>query len=489
MPQNPEVKVKFTADGIEGVRRGLKLVRDDAGPTGQQWGNASRQIAFGLENIARQGKVTGESLKQIISQGSNMAFAFGPQGAIVAGIVTVGVAIYEHITGKMKEAREEIRSFNEDIANLLRTNNLTGAGDLAQRMYSGDRFASPGKDESAADFQARQLGQLGLQGLIASKRADRDAALARYKVVVPLTDKTQQQWDEMKNLGKTIEGLNGELDVLTPLLEKYTDQATKAKEALDKLSAAEGKRVSVGAKLAQEQFNKEYAALTAPGGKDIRVTELGLPGFTMGAKFGKPQDYDFARSLRKVPNLLETDAGKGMIDQAKQIGNAFADTLADSIASGMQRAFAKGAGLSDVFGAIAQSALSGLGSISVQIGKAALAQMAFIKTIAEAIASWNPALGIAAAIGLIAFGSALQGAGGRIGGAGGGYGGGGGYGSSGGYGSQVIDRGIIDPTRGAANLTAKAPVNNYFNVIGERDPVAIRSLQRMLANGKERGEL
>jgi hypothetical protein len=75
------VDVTFRATGVDGVRRGLKLIGGDAELTHQRVGGAARQIAGGVEAIARTGKASGEALKQIISQGAEMAFMFGAGGS------------------------------------------------------------------------------------------------------------------------------------------------------------------------------------------------------------------------------------------------------------------------------------------------------------------------------------------------------------------------------------------------------------------------
>lgn len=70
---------------------------------GQRYSAAALQIASAAENMARAGKLGGEGLKQIIAQGSNMLFLFGPQGALVGALGITALAITE----VFRKARDE----------------------------------------------------------------------------------------------------------------------------------------------------------------------------------------------------------------------------------------------------------------------------------------------------------------------------------------------------------------------------------------------
>src|SRR5690606_15454238 len=48
-----------------------------ADATASKQANAARAIAMTTETIARQGQVSGEAAKQLVAQGSNLAFMFG----------------------------------------------------------------------------------------------------------------------------------------------------------------------------------------------------------------------------------------------------------------------------------------------------------------------------------------------------------------------------------------------------------------------------
>lgn len=469
---SPDVVVNFRAAGLELVGNGLRKIKDEAGPTGRQWGTTSRQIAGGLESIARQGKLTGESLKSILVSGADMALMFGAGGAVAGAIAVTGAAIYEHIVGGIKAAREENRKFQEEVAGYRRSGNLSGAGDLSQRLYSGDRYAVQQDGEDDRAFRARQGGVLGIRSDIARLRNIQDNGATQRDRITAFN----------------------EIAKLNPILKQYEDRARAAATAVSELATAEGRRLAMVRALALGDIREAPVTthsnqlIGGPGGAGrfldeiVGARRLGTPGMLSG--------FTVRGAARPSDNPATVAMVEGMRNAGELAGKGFVDTLASTIETGVARVFQKGANIGTVFAAIAESALSGLGSIAVSIGKAALTQFAFIKTISTAIASLNPAIGIAAAIGLIAFGSALGGAGQRIGAnaGGGGYGGGGGaYGASSGYGGSIIDRGIIDPTRPMASARS----TNQYNVtiIGPNDPIAKRQFQELLRNADGRGSV
>lgn len=471
MPLTPDVGVNFRVKGLDQVQRGLRIVKNEAEPTSKQWGTASRQIAGGLEQIARTGKVTGESLKQIVTQGANMAFMFGAGGPIVAALAITGVAIYEGITGRMKEAREEARRFKEDIAGLQRSGNMTGAAELSQRLFSGDKFAVQQDGESDRAFRARQLGVTGIQGEIGRLRG----------VVASGVGPRGEQLESSKQAQREITEWNR-------ILPEFEQKARTAAAAANLLMAQFGGRLAAEAK----------ATRPVPFTNELRFGRLDVGVFErmgLGADGKVSTPFLDPGSVRtRAGNPATSPATQGMVDSMRAVGEmagrGFVDTLASTIEAGISKAFEKGANIGGIFAAMGQAALGGIGSMMIQIGKATLASFAFIEKIKTAIMTLNPAIGVAASIGLIALGSVLSAAGGRAAAnaGGGGFGGGGGYGysSGAGYGSAVIDRGIIDPT--ARGVTAQRPMQFNATFFGHRDPTAQREFQEWARESMRRGD-
>lgn len=113
--------------------------------------NAARAIASATETIARQGKVSGEAAKQLISQASGVAFAFGPQGAIAGAIGIATLAIVsmfartrEEIAATRREAVEALNAFAEMDVN--------AQARAYQRTFTGTAFA-PTLDDLFGDAQ------------------------------------------------------------------------------------------------------------------------------------------------------------------------------------------------------------------------------------------------------------------------------------------------------------------------------------------------
>ena len=494
-PLAPQVDVKFKASGVEQVQRGLKLVGSTGEGTARQVGGAMRQIAGGVEQVARQGKVSGEALKGILTQGAEIAFLFGAGGAVVGALAVTGLAIYEHVTGRMKEAREEINKTRTELENLAR-GDLVGAGRRQQMLFSGDRNAIRKEGESDAEFLARARGIEGLNARIgvlgnqlpAGIRARAMADAQAYALGgVPWSVRPGGIQAELIDLYKELSKLNPQFQLLTGITAD--------------LAKSEGERAKNAQQIAQEEYLKnlplspeqiaQHGAMDAlldpilkrklPG-----VQSMAIGGTLMTSKLG---GEDGARTF----NLRAADIAKKfdlefVSPLAEQIARSIQDGIGGALSAGFDAAFAKGGNIGKAASAFGASALATIGGVFKQIGVQSLIGLQFMNAIKVAITSWNPALGIAASIGLIALGSALQSAGSRMA-----------ENSMGGASSgssvtsapaQIIDRGSINPaaTVGAgANATVRQPVNNYFTVIGPNDPQAQRTFRELQRASQQRG--
>lgn len=489
-PVNAQVAVNFKANGVGEVQRGLKLVGSTAETTSRQVGGAMRQIAGGVEQIARQGKVTGEAMKNIISQGAEMAFMFGTAGPIVGAIAIVGVAIYEHITGRMKEAREEINKTRREMEDLS-SGDLASAGRAQQRRYSGNPNAVRLEGESAAAYHARRYGIEGVRARIDQLRgtlpADVVARAGEGKLPLGLVATTVSEGSK-------------ELIELIKQLARLKVELSQNEEITRKLADAEGERVKTANRLSDEAYLKgmplSSAQIAAHGKMDSLLDPIlarGLPG-VQGMKLGG------TLTTTRLPGL----EGLKPKDLGDQFKNVFVNPLAESItktigdgiggaiSAGFDAAFAKGANFGKVAAAFGASALSTVGAVFKDIGMQTLIGLKFMAAIKASIETWNPAFGVAASIGLIALGSALQSAGGRMASnaSGGGFGGGGGGSSS--SPSTIIDRGFIDPTRSATaagNVSMRNMIVLAPTVIGVDSPTAQRGILELIRNAERRGSI
>jgi tape measure domain-containing protein len=196
-----------------------------------------------------------------------------------------------------------------------------------------------------------------------------------------------------------------------------------------------------------------------------------------------------AKSIAELVPITEAMQAFQQIEQI--LSNGLASALGNAIAAG----FARGVqthNWSEGFKALGATLLGGLGGMLQQIGTAALASMAWLAKIRTALLTWNPVLGTAAAIGMIALGGAMQGLAGRttsqkglpVGA---------GAGAVGSTGGTIIDRGVIGgpiaPFGGAAFGAPGTPggvsVGNLV-LLSPNDPTWQRQLSESLRGVRAR---
>jgi hypothetical protein len=165
---------KAKQTGAEGARGADVMATKQA--------TAARQIAMATETIARQGKVTGETAKQVVSQASNIAFAFGPHGAMMAAIGISTLAIISMFNRVKTEAAEAARVAADEFKR-LEGMDLQSVDRERARLESGSFRLNT--DLASTDAATRGRAQeifrsdrtlAGLQGL-SQERARQQAAL------------------------------------------------------------------------------------------------------------------------------------------------------------------------------------------------------------------------------------------------------------------------------------------------------------------------
>lgn len=170
---------------------------------GQRYSQAAVQIASAAENMARAGKVGGEGLKQIIVQGSNMAFMFGAQGAVVGAIGIASLAIIE----VFRKTEDETRRVVEEVRRLAQAARGAAEAAAGSRLTTLDADIARLKGE-IEKLEAKKsavggvIGRTGIQGELDRKAQElaareRDRALAQQQ----LQQETQRgQAEELRNL-------------------------------------------------------------------------------------------------------------------------------------------------------------------------------------------------------------------------------------------------------------------------------------------------
>lgn len=190
-----------------------------------------------------------------------------------------------------------------------------------------------------------------------------------------------------------------------------------------------------------------------------------------------------AQGIAELVPMTEAYRAFQQIEQV--LSQGLASSLGNAIASGFAAAFQSGS-ITDGFRALGAAFLGGLGGMLQQVGTASLAANKLMLSIKNAILSFNPVVGIAASIGLIALGGALQGLAGRttsqrsvpVGA---------GAGASGSTGGTIIDRGVIGgpiaafggASFGAPGVPGGVSVGNLV-LLSPNDPTWQRQLSESL---------
>jgi hypothetical protein len=490
-PVRAPVDVVFRATGVEQVRNGLKLVSNEASGSHEKVARGAQTAANAIAEMARSGEMGGRGIRELVKSGAEMSMAFGAGGPVIGALGLLGVAVYNHITNRMKEAREEIRKTKEDLAGFSEGHDLMSAAKLQQYTYSGNPFAVQKEGESDERFRARQLGIEGMEREIAEMRRKPDVRISERGEV-----------------------LTGETNIIDPNviaraeaeLKKLKATYDLAKPAVDALTVRQGQMDATGLKLAQEEAEKKRVAAmeellfkrTDPAGTIARGEWLdqfknlgiqtGASGSMIETRHLNVEPHDL------VPKIIKPSDRERIIaefnEQVQQpLGNAIrsgmASTIGSAIADGITAGFEHG-GITGAFKAGGKAILAGLGGIITQMGEVWVSYGISMTTLGQAL--WNPLTSGPAAIAigasLIALGSAV----GAVAhhGAGGAFGGGSSYASSL---PQIIDRGLINPANGlmttAGGLTARTPVN--VTIIGANDPNAQRQITELIRNADRRG--
>lgn len=237
-----------------------------AGNMGQRYGSAATQIASAAENMARMGKVTGEASKQILSQGAQVAFAFGPTGAIVGAVSIATLAIVE-LFGRTERAAAAAR---EELQQLGRSGSLQQAQSKALLLLHGDRFAEP--------EQVRENPELsGIAALKARKaRADALRREGRALEAAPLTRDEEQALARLEKSYAKVLDLVKEFSKVEAERTDFSIRLAneKKKEAAGEALGTEAERVAAAASKAQiDDLTNAWEAGIAKQGAAIEARD------------------------------------------------------------------------------------------------------------------------------------------------------------------------------------------------------------------------
>lgn len=95
--------------------RDTQGIATSADGLGARYSRAALTIAGAAESMARSGGIAGGGLKTIVAQGAQMAFLFGPTGAVVGALGIAGLAIVE----TFRRARDDVQKLADETKRAL----------------------------------------------------------------------------------------------------------------------------------------------------------------------------------------------------------------------------------------------------------------------------------------------------------------------------------------------------------------------------------
>lgn len=505
-------EARFRTTGVDGVirdfnsvgvaaQRNLKLVQSGNAAAASSFGGLSHsaligigELSRGIGKVAEAGEVGAFAMREFTGAAFRLGESLGPAGGLIAITLLLGHAFYEVFAGARKEMEETRKKFEDEIGKMANAGQSGGLQTELRNLLYGQPYSKNEKGETSLNpvsqfvsgaFKGSLLDLQGQRAFIDKEMVNAMGATNEYanqsmvrmlkKQTADLEEKTKPLLERRAQITAAILNVANQPASMGGMLPMVTT-ATKEKGMSDKDVQKSGD--ALFGLLSQSTLQAlGVQSIGYYGQADTRIEHKGLVD---ASKIKPTVAQDAADTLTKT--VFEPMANAVTVG----IGN----TLGNAISAGFDAAFAKGGNFGKAAGAFAGAALSTIGGVFKQIGEESLIGLQFMAAIKNAILSWAPAIGLAAAIGLIAFGSLLQGAGSRMSGGGGGgsYGGGGSSGASSSL-PQIIDRGLINPANAAAGSSVVARAPMVFNIVGVNDPTVQRQIQEIVRKGNDRGSL
>jgi hypothetical protein len=510
----PELRLVFTPDGAATVEAAVvrteraaakaqaEVARSAAAgeaATNKVAGGA-RQASFALETMARTGQTAGEPMRQLLTIGGEMAFMFGPAGAIAGAIAVLGLTI----TTLFSRARDDAKKAQDDMLRdwntfqrSMRDADLGTAARTAQDLYQGD----PGFAIANGAGGRRTLAASDLINLPLEDVRTLDAAIIGIERLRRATQLL------------TAAGVDPSADRFAVVLEKLREATEKYDAALTRLNTTMAD--TVGGQKRELAKNRETETEEGPdfvlySYKDLTrwwEQQLGTKGEDADTILARQFDLSKLRDTLTVDTTVDVGAvlanikaatdqlkaaleeeAKRLREESRRVGAVVLGGLADGIATAV-RTMDLGAGFKQMTAGI----LAGIGGMMIETGQAMVTFGTLIETFKKSLLSFFGGNAVLAGLALVASGAVLQGLSGRIGNVGsrvatgGDRAVGGGLGIPGTASIPVSLSRASSATTPAAVPAAREAVTNYVTVIGEDDPRAQRTLVRLLTNAARRG--
>jgi len=322
------------------------------------------------------------------------------------------------------------------------------------------------------------------RAMMASARDEYSAIQQRMGALIAESRSRETATRAMSNYKGVLDGVLGSI---TSDYNKRGEQAAALNAVADatkKVTVAEAAaHFAKMAQFSQQKLLDKNGMIVGP----MSSAGLKMPRFDVSS-ITTPLDTATAEFLARFEEFRAT--------LGTELRNGLIGTLADSIGSAFETAFATGS-ITEGFKAFGKAMLSGLGGMLQMFGTQALMASALMSKLMKSFATLNPYAAVAASIALIALGGALKGAASSAFGGGGGGGGrvssvatlGGGYGGSMGLSGQTLPTLTYGPTSaaGGAGIRPATPMN--VTIIGPNDPSAQRAMQELMTKADRRGNV
>jgi hypothetical protein len=322
------------------------------------------------------------------------------------------------------------------------------------------------------------------RAMMASARDEYSAIQQRMGALIAESRSRETATRAMSNYKGVLDGVLGSI---TSDYNKRGEQAAALNAVADatkKVTVAEAAaHFAKMAQFSQQKLLDKNGMIVGP----MSSAGLKMPKFDVSS-ITTPLDTALAEFLARFEEFRAT--------LGTELRNGLIATLADSIGSAFETAFATGS-ITEGFKAFGKAMLSGLGGMLQMFGTQALMASALMSKLMKSFATLNPYAAVAASIALIALGGALKGAASSAFGGGGGGGGrvssvatlGGGYGGSMGSSGQTLPTLTYGPTSAAGGAGIRPATAMNVTIIGPNDPSAQRAMQELITKADRRGNV
>lgn len=336
---------------METLGRTTQRVNAQAAAHISRIGGAARTMAGGFEAMARTGNVAGEASRVVLAQGAELAFMFGPGGAIAGAVAIGGIALWNFFDRARREIEETRKKAAQELLTLISQGDLLQTAKQLNVVNSGDRRLRTSSAVDPSTLTPEQLGIEGLQARITANRATLDSRPARVvwgsgpgggvaiDLDKPLREKIKSDEkalnDLVKRRGELAAVYNDQLREANQLatvgasVAKYL--ADKEKEKKDLASAA---KAEAGAARANEQaaieryidgISNSVAATQKLQALANDETESWNERLRAARELERIEDARAAKARQRIANM-DAAAARGMaISQPRSSGVSAAD--------------------------------------------------------------------------------------------------------------------------------------------------------------------